>query len=95
MSGELLLLILDNLFLQLEPFFLPFDSFLLLVNYLLLFADSVDQHDVKLVVLYPFDLTALVVGDQQRLGQCDLFGDQTEIVFAGGFPVEGDWPQTL
>ena len=95
LSGELPLLIPGQIFLALEPIVLLFDSLLLRVDDPLLFADCVDQHDVKLVVLDAFDLAVFVVCDQQWFDLCHLFGDQTEVVFAGGFPVEGDGAQTL
>ena len=63
---------------------------LLLFDLCLLFFDSIDQHDVEVIVLHSFNFPLLIVRDQPRRDGRHVFRAESEISHSAGFLGEAD-----
>ena len=90
---ELLLYLLELLLLLASELVLSCELLLELSDLRLLLADRVNEYDVQPIVLDAFNLTLLIMCNQQWLDGGDLFSDQTEVGQAVRSPFEADWSQ--
>jgi hypothetical protein len=91
---ELMLLSFDLRLLSSESRLLLLRLLLLRLNYQLLLPNSIEQNRSQLTVFDAFDLSLVVVGNQERFDSPNFFGAESHIAHSAFFPIEHDRTQT-
>ena len=90
---ELLLQLLELLLLLASELVLSGELLPELSDLRLLLDDRVDEYNGQPIVLDAFNLTLLIMGNQQWLKRGDLFSDQTKVGLPVRFPFEANGTQ--